>query len=276
MACLEPVAKGLHITHWTSQDLARQAVADGIVDAISPRTVRQILRDVDLQPHRTRYWRTARLDARFKERAEKVLWCYGNAERLARQGIWTVAVDEMPNLQVLERRPIRRAIPGSIEQQEFEYVRHGTVNLLLFLVVHTGRMEVAVEAKKDAEHYIRELRAFRRRHRGLKGVFLIQDGDPSHTSGDTAAYWSGCRGWWRPALHAGPRLVAEPGGVAGRGLRVSLPEAGIVAGSPGVHRPRHGLGAGVQPNGTPTRLSGRGPTKRCVSGSPGTHPEFVS
>jgi len=198
LACLEPIAEGLHITHWTSQDLARQAVAGGIVDAISPRTVRQILRDVDLQPHRTRYWRTTRLDARFKERAEKVLWCYGNAERLARRGLWTVAVDELPNLQVLERRPLRRALPGSIEQQEFEYVRHGTVNLLLFLVVHTGRMEVAVEAKKDAEHYIRALRAFRRRHRGLKGVFLIQDGDPSHTSGDTAAYWSGCRGWWRP------------------------------------------------------------------------------
>ena len=120
MACLEPSAEGLHITHWTSQDLARQAVADGVVDAISPRTVRQILRDVDLQPHRTRYWRTTRLDVRFKERAEKVLWCYGNAERLARQGRWTVAVDEMPNLQVLERRPLRRAIPGSIEQQEFE------------------------------------------------------------------------------------------------------------------------------------------------------------
>jgi hypothetical protein len=97
------VAEGLHITHWTSQDLADQAVADGIVDAISPRTVRQILRDVDLQPHRTRYWRTARLDACFKERAEKVLGCYANAERLARQGIWTVAVDEMPNLPVLER-----------------------------------------------------------------------------------------------------------------------------------------------------------------------------
>jgi hypothetical protein len=198
LACLEPVAQGLHITHWTSQDLARQAVADGIVAAISPRTVRQILRDVDLQPHRTRYWRTTRLDAHFKERAEKVLWCYGNAERLARRGLWTVAVDEMPNLQVLERHPIRRALPGAIEQQEFEYTRHGTINLLLFLVVHTGRMEVAVEATKDAEHYIGALRAFRRRHRSLKGVFLVQDGDPSHTSGDTAAYWSGCQGWWRP------------------------------------------------------------------------------
>jgi hypothetical protein len=198
LACLEPVAEGLHITHWTSEDLARQAVADGIVDAISPRTVQRILHDVDLQPHRTRYWRTTRVDARFKERAEKVLWCYGNAERLARQGIWTVAVDEVPNFQVLERDPIRRAVPGSIEQQEFEYTRHGTVNLLLFLIVHTGRMEVAVEATKDAEHYIQELRAFRRRHRGLQGVFLIQDNDPSHTSGDTERYWSGAGGWWRP------------------------------------------------------------------------------
>jgi hypothetical protein len=187
LACLEPVARGLHITHWAGQDLARQAVADGIIDSISPRTVRRILNDVDLQPHRTRYWRTARLDGQFKERAEQVLWCYGNAQRLARQGIWTVAVDEKPNLQVLERQPIRRAIPGSIEQREFEYTRHGTVNLLFFLVVHSGQMELAVEASKDAEHYIQELRAFRGRHKGLKGVYLIQDGDPS-----------GSRGWWRP------------------------------------------------------------------------------
>jgi hypothetical protein len=153
---------------------------------------------VDLQPHRTRFWKTAHLDAQFKERAEKVLWCYANAGHLARRGLWTVAVDEIPNFQVLERRPIRRAIPGSIEQQEFEYIRHGTINLLLFLIVHTGRIEVAVEVKKDAEHYVRELRAFRRRHRGLEGVFLIQDGDPSHTAGEVREYWSSCRGWWRP------------------------------------------------------------------------------
>ncbi len=207
------MAKGLHITHWSSEDLARQAILDGIVPAISPRTVRRILDAVDLQPHRTRYWRTSRLDARFKERAEKVLWCYADAERLAKQGIWTVCTGEMPNKQVLERRPIRRAIPGSIEQREFEYTRHGTVNLLTFLVVHTGRMEVAVEAKKDAEHYIRELKAFRRRHRGLKGVFLVQDGDPSHTAALTAAYWSGCGGWWRPRftpVHASWLNQAEP------------------------------------------------------------------
>jgi hypothetical protein len=114
------LAKGLHITHWSSEDLARQAVADGIVATISPRTIRRILDDVDLQPHRTRYWRTTRADARFKERAEKVLWCYGNAVRLAVHGIWVVCADEMPSCQVLERVPIRRAIPGSIEQVEHD------------------------------------------------------------------------------------------------------------------------------------------------------------
>jgi Homeodomain-like domain len=43
LACLEPVARGLHITHWSSDDLARQAVTDGIVAGISARTVRNIL-----------------------------------------------------------------------------------------------------------------------------------------------------------------------------------------------------------------------------------------
>ena len=150
------------MTHWSSEDLARQAVADGIVDAVDGRGVRRILDAVDLRPHRTRYWRTARLDESFKERAERVLWCYGNAARLAERGIWTVCTDEMPNLLVLEREPTRRAAPGPVQRQEFKYVRHGTVNLLNFLVVHTGRMETAVVERKDAAHYVRELSLPRR------------------------------------------------------------------------------------------------------------------
>lgn len=200
LACLEPVAKGLHITHWSSEDLARQAVLDGIVPAISARTIRRILNVVDLQPHRTRYWRTAHLDRRFKERAEKVLWCYAHAVRLAKRGIWVVCADEMPNRQVLERRPIRRPIPGSIEQQEFEYTRHGTVNILTFLVVHTGRMEAVCLEANDAEHDIPALRRFRREHRWLRGIFLIHDGGASHIAGKTADYFAGCHGWWHPRL----------------------------------------------------------------------------
>src|SRR4051794_35268410 len=173
LACLEPVAKGLHITHWTSADLARQAVLDRIVPSISDRTVRRVLQHVDLQPHRTRYWKTARLDGQFVPRAEKILWCYANAQRLAREDIWVVCVDEMPNLQVLERSPIRRSTPGHIEQVEFDYQRHGTVSVLVFLVVHSGKMAACCPDRKDARHYIQALRRFRYEHRWLKGAFLI-------------------------------------------------------------------------------------------------------
>lgn len=197
LACLEPIARGLHITHWTSQDLARQAVIDGIVPSISVCSVWRILHHVDLQPHRVRYWKTARLDERFKHRAEKILWCYANAKRLVHRGLWVVCVDEMPNLQAIERSPIRCAIPGSVEQQEFEYTRHGTVNVLMFLMVHSGRMEACCPMHKDAAHYIEALQHFRQRHRHLRGVFLIQDGDPSHTAAATAEYFK-ADPWWRP------------------------------------------------------------------------------
>ena len=173
-------------------------MADKIIPALSPATVRRILHDVDLQPHRTRYWKTARLDKRFQERAEQVLWCYGNAARLAEQGTWVVCVDEIPTFQVLERDPIRRAIPGSIEQQEFDYTRHGTVNMLVFLVVHSGLMELAFLASNDAAHYLPELKLFQRQHKELQGVFLIQDGGSSHTAGITQNYFAESHGWWRP------------------------------------------------------------------------------
>lgn len=198
LACLEPVARGLHITHWSSADLARQAVQDDILPTISPRSVRRILREVDLQPHRTRFWKTATLNAEFLERAVKVLWCYTYASHLARHGVWVVCTDELPNFQVLERQPLRRAIPGSMEHQEFEYKRHGTVNVLVFLVVHSGRMKAVCLDSKDADHYIQALRHFRRQHRSLKGIYLIQDGDPSHTAGATQDYLSEYRSWWRP------------------------------------------------------------------------------
>jgi hypothetical protein len=170
------------------------------VPTITGRTIRTTLNEVDLQPHRTRYWRTSRLDDRFKERAEEVLWRYANAERLAERGIRVVCLDEMPNKQVLERRPIRRAIPGSIGQQEFEYTRHGTVNILTFLIVHTGRMEAAHLEAHDAEHLIPALEAFRREHHRLRGIFLVQDGGGGHMAAETADYFAGCRGWWRPRL----------------------------------------------------------------------------
>jgi hypothetical protein len=180
--------------------LAREAVSSGIIESISASMVRRILQQVDLHPHKTRYWKTSHLDEIFKERAEKVLWCYANAATLAEQGQWIVCVDEIPNFQVLERNPIRRAIPGSIEQREFEYVRHGTVNLLMFLIVHSGQMKAVCLDTKSAKNYVIHLEHFRRKYRRLHCAYLIHDSDPTHTAGWTQDYLNDNRDYWRPRL----------------------------------------------------------------------------
>jgi hypothetical protein len=194
---LEPVVKGLHITHWSSRDLACQAKVEGILPTVSEATVRRILHQVDLQPHRTRYWKTSHLDRQFKQRAEQILGCYANANRLVNKGFLTICVDEIANVQVLERSPIKRAIPGVVEHQEFEYIRHGTVNILVFLVVPTGLMQVAILDAKEADHYIKELKRLRHRYPGIQGVYLIHDNDPSHTAQATHCYFSETP-WWHP------------------------------------------------------------------------------
>lgn len=208
---------------------------------------RRILQRVDLQPHRTRYWRTARLDGRFRERAEKVLWCYANAPRLARHGIWVVCTDEMPNLQILERDPIRRAVPGSVGQREFESTRHGTVNLLLFLTVHTGRMELAVLGAGDAAHYIRALAPVPPPSPSVEGCVLGSRRRPQSHSGRDVGLPGGLRRVVASAPDPGPRVVAQPSGAVGQRFRWSLPEGGFVVESGRVHRSRVHLLVGVQP-----------------------------
>lgn len=188
LACCPPELLGLHLSHWSSAELRRQALRSGLVEAISARTVRRILHGVELQPHRSRYWKTPRLDPEFRTRAFKVLWSYAQAQRLKEQGIEVVCADEMPNLQVLQRTPIRRARPGQIEKQEFEYVRHGTLNVLMFLRVASGKMELDFLKRKDAAHYQAALRRLRRRHPSWRGVYLIHDGDPSHTAHSTQQF----------------------------------------------------------------------------------------
>jgi hypothetical protein len=111
-----------------------------------------------------------------------------------------VCLDERPNEPGWERGPIRRAIPGSIEQRGFEYTRHGTVNILTFLMVHPGRREAAILEAYVAEHLIPALEAFRREHNRLRGVFLVRDGGGSQIAGGTIRDFAGRGGWWRPWL----------------------------------------------------------------------------
>lgn len=104
LACCEPAGIGLHMTHWSTRSLAQAARLLGIAPTLSHSTVALILRDAELQPHRSRYWKTPVPDDTFVTLAAKVLWCYEHAHALAQQGEVVVCVDEKPNIQALERR----------------------------------------------------------------------------------------------------------------------------------------------------------------------------
>ena len=71
--------------------------------------------------------------------------------------------------------------------------------MLVFLVVHSGLMELAFLGHNDERNTTSLTRKlFHRHHQELKGVFLIQDGGPSHIAGGTRRYFARSRGWWRP------------------------------------------------------------------------------
>ena len=178
-------------------------VEQDILKTVHYSSIQMILKSVDLQPHRNKYWKTAQLDEMFKERAEAILWCYEHVERLVEEGYMVICVDEKPNIQALVRtQPTRPALPGLVRRTEFEYIRHGTDNMLFYLYVHSGKMVGHCLEKNDADHYIESLECLREAHRDAKGVYLIQDNGSSHTAQATKEYFARENTWWRPRFTA--------------------------------------------------------------------------
>lgn len=198
LACCEPAGLGLSLTHWSTRSLAQIAVARGIRPHLAHSTVSLILRDADLQPHRNRYWITPTLNAKFLERASRILWLYERVNWLLARDELILAVDEKPNLQALERaRPTQRMRAGQIERQEFDYVRHGVVNFLVVLTVHSGQMQGYCLERNDSAHLCQALTHLLAPFRQHRRVHLIWDGGPSHTSASTQAFLRSYGTWLR-------------------------------------------------------------------------------
>jgi len=189
LSCREPAAVGRCETHWSQRSLAQAAVEQDLVDSISHMAVGDILRAADLQPHRLRWWKTTIWDEAAIERALKILWYYERIESLWHKCEVILAVDEKPNLQVLERAAPKQPMrPGQIERQEFDYVRHGTLNLLASLTVYTGHMWAECLDKNDGEHFRPALRRLLHPYSWASRIHLIMDNGASHISGDSTEF----------------------------------------------------------------------------------------
>jgi DDE superfamily endonuclease len=190
LACQSPASVGWKVTHWSQRSLAQAAGELEYVDSIHQTTVGDILREAHLQPHRFRYWKTTLWDDEAVDRALKILWYYERIDSLWQRGEVLLCADEKPNLQVLERaQPTQPMSTGQIERQEFEYVRHGTVNLLAGLTAHNGRMWAECVDTNDGEHFRPAMRRMFHPYGWAKRIHLVIDNGPSHVSGDTAAFF---------------------------------------------------------------------------------------
>ena len=201
LACCEPAGVGLEMTHWSERTLAKVAVQRGIVPHIAHSTVSLILRKADLHPHRCYYWKTPTLNEEFVQRATEILWCYEHVEELVQRGELVIALDEKPNLQALERTVPRRPMcPGQPEHFEFEYIRHGTVKLVVALWVHSGTMGAWCIDKNDSVHLRPVLQDLFARCSRANRLHLICDGGASHTSAATEELMRYYKGWVRMLL----------------------------------------------------------------------------
>ncbi|MCL4489162.1 MAG: IS630 family transposase [Chloroflexi bacterium] len=198
LACCDPLGLNLELTHWSTRSLTTIARQRLHRPKLAHSTVSLILREADLQPHRSRYWKTPTLDAEFVERASRVLWCYGQVERLYQHDEIILSVDEKPNLQATERtRPTQRLRAGQIERQEFEYIRHGTVNFVAALSVNDGKMHGWCLDANDSEHLCPILAELFNSYRQVRRLHLIWDNGPSHVSETTCRFLRDYQPWLR-------------------------------------------------------------------------------
>ena len=146
IACEDPEKSGRPISHWSAREIADEAVKRNLVAQISIRTVNRLLSEMDLKPHRSRYWLNATPDCpeTFQREVMEVCQTYEQAPALLSKGIHVISVDEKTGIQALERaHPNQSAQPGRVERREYGYERHGTCCLIASLDVVLGQLIAA-------------------------------------------------------------------------------------------------------------------------------------
>lgn len=198
LACCELNGLNLELAHWSTRSLTVMARERLHRPHLAHSTVSLILRDADLKLHHSRYWITPTLDAEFVRRATRILWLYERVRWLLAHDEIVIAIDEKPNLQALERtRATQPMRAGRGERQEFEYKRHGIVNFLVVLILHSGKMQACCLEQNDSEHLCRALPKLLAPFRKWRRVHLVWDGGPSHASTATRTFLRSYGSWLR-------------------------------------------------------------------------------
>ena len=131
------------ISYWTAREISQEAININLVEYISASTVSNLLRKIDIRPHKSRYWLNPKIhdEATFRKEVKEICDIYGDVEKLKKENTRVVSIDEKTGMQATERiapdKPVKK---GQVAKLEFEYKRHGTQCLIPSFDVLTGKI----------------------------------------------------------------------------------------------------------------------------------------
>lgn len=182
LACTTPKAHGKVWKRWSGEKLAQVAVENGLVEAISPTTIRRWLRQDKIKPWRYHSWQKS-TDPAFVAKATPVLDLYEHAPALAEEGEVVCCVDEKTSIQARQRvSETRAAVPEQPMQVADRYRRMGALQLFCALMVASGLTFARCRATRgfaDFKAFLIELLTSSLCH-GLKVLHLILDNGSTH------------------------------------------------------------------------------------------------
>ncbi len=185
IACELPSERGVPLSRFSSAEIAREAVARGIVEQVSGATVWRWLAEDAIRPWNYRSWIFPR-DPDFRAKAGRVLDLYaGRFEgKLLHPGEFVLSADEKPSIQARARLHATAApLPGGDGQLvEHEYDRMGALCYLAAWDIKRAKLFDRCEPKGGIEPFDRLVAQVMTQepYASARRVFWVVDNGSSH------------------------------------------------------------------------------------------------
>ena len=184
MACALPAEQGVPLSRWSAAELAREAVARGIVEQISGVTVWRWLSQDAIKPWQHRSWIFPR-DSRFADRAGPILDLYQGRWQgeLLHPGDYVICADEKPSIQA--RKRIAKTLAAALGEGlkvEHEYERMGALCYLAAWDARRAKIFDRCAPKDGIEPFDALVDQFMSVHpyKQAQRVFLVVDNGSAH------------------------------------------------------------------------------------------------
>ena len=265
LACELPAKSGVPLSRWSAAEIARAAVAPGIVAEVSGITIWRWLSEDAIRPWNYRSWIFPR-DPRFAEPAPgPILDLYEGrwVGQLLEPGDFVVCADEKPSIQARARVHPMIATPPAGCRVEHEYERMGALCYLAAWDTRRARIFDRCAPKDGIEPFDALVDQFMsvEPYRSAQRVFVVVDNGSAHRGQRSIDRLQ--RAWPNLILVHTPvhASLAQPG----RNLLQRHPAQGASAQQ--LRRPRQARAARCSPSAattsrSPSRSSGSSPAPR--------------